>query len=132
MQNKHYFFFPFWESQRKGGSHAGWAKFPTFTENLFCTKTQSTGFVLQCCCWGAGESLCLQAPHRGLKGLQLPFNVLKWVSSISAIACLALTCTVAAPPRIQRILDLAQFSAQVMNFRERSITESGAKNVTFY
>ena len=30
MQNKHYFFFPFLESQR-----TGWAKFPTFTENLF-------------------------------------------------------------------------------------------------
>ena len=37
MQNKHYFFFPFWESQRSGrGGQAGWAKIPTFTENLFC------------------------------------------------------------------------------------------------
>ena len=39
MQNKHYFFFPFWESQRSGrggvGGQAGWAKIPTFTENLF-------------------------------------------------------------------------------------------------
>ena len=37
MQNKHYFFFPFWESQRsgRGGGQAGWAKIPTFTKNLF-------------------------------------------------------------------------------------------------
>ena len=79
MQNKHNFFFPFWESQLsgrgggggsdpiptfikhcfygifdpflpkisekftekiptfgEGGGQAGWAKIPTFTENLFC------------------------------------------------------------------------------------------------
>ena len=37
MQNKHYFFFPFLESQLsgRGGGQAGWTKFPTFTENLF-------------------------------------------------------------------------------------------------
>ena len=49
MQNKHYFFFSFLGIPtfgEGGGGQAGWAKIPTFTENLFCMLPLSTMMII--------------------------------------------------------------------------------------
>ena len=131
MQNKHYFFFLFGNPNVRGEVMPVGPNSQLLPKICFARKHNPP---VSFCSVAAEEQerVYVYRHHTGVSKVCSYPNVLKWVSSISAIACLALTCTVAAPPRIQRILDLAQFSAQVMNFRERSITESGAKNVTFY